>query len=641
MSMWRTILPNDPALHYDNYLHAHISEERAVFDRCYDPYWPCGVDDESGVAFGPWVEEQNPGTLVELRTNAARVRVTLEYIQPCDIHCASQSEWKGTNTTVGSDCYIPACTGCSCAMTCQPTLYVDGRRRDLPATSVRSRYQGVLTLDLLTSTSVGPSHQPERHVELVLPWGGVVQIRNLQLHDEGQLSLRRAPPRRAFTYVAFGDSITQGFCGDTPYPEQVGRLNNWRTINLGWGGLGFRARLGPPIGQIPADLISIALGTNNWPAGPPLCDLGPLLSETVEGIRQGQPDTPIVVLTMFSRGSTAADERTPRGSCQESLEQMRAQLRAEVARRQGLGDRNIYVVEGGPLMPQSGLSDRLHPGSGVAQRLIAKNLNAEFHRLGFATELRCYAERYPDLLAGFCGDDLAQCQWQQLQAHWDDHGVTEGRIMGCGMPPEPPMPPSPPPPPPSALPALPPPGPRPPPPPGLPRGNLHSHSPPPHSPPPGNPKESWSPIAAVSVATDIAGADIAERAASVLALVVPAEFLVGAKRENLLAGLVLGLVVACAACLGCCLLRKRRAGRATAAPTRKPRQRAAPMKKGQRGAAQAKYGQVCSSESSSDDLEMDEAPQQGTKKMKAPKGRTARSYDLHPESCSKSYYRES
>ena len=105
--------------------------------------------------------------------------------------------------------------------------------------------------------------------------------------------------------------------------------------------------------------------------------------------------------------------------------------------------------------------------------------------------------------------------------------------------------------------------------------------------------------------------------------------------------MVLGLVVACAACLGCCLLRKRRAGRATAAPTRKPRQRAAPMKKGQRGAAQAKYGQVCSSESSSDDLEMDEAPQQGTKKMKAPKGRTARSYDLHPESCSKSYYRES
>ena len=632
MSMWRTILPDDTALHYDNYLHAHISKERAVFDRCYDPEWPCGFDDENGVSFGPWVEEQNPGTLVELRTNAARARVTLEYMQPCDTHCADSGAWSGTNTTIGPSCYVPSCAGCSCAMTCQPTLYVDGQRRDLPKTSVKSRYQGLMTLDLLTATSVGPSNQPERHVELVLPWGGVVQIRSLQLHDEGQLSLRRAPPRRPFTYVAFGDSITQGFCGDTPYPEQVGRLNNWRTINLGWGGLIFRNRLGPPIGQIPADLISIALGTNNWPAGPPLCDLGSMLSGTVEGIRQGQPSTPIVVLTMFSRGSYPADERSPRGGCQKSMEDMRAQLRAEVVRRQGLGDRHIYVVEGGPLMPQSGLSDRLHPCSGVAQRLIAKNLNAEFHRLGFATELRCYAKRYPDLLAAFCGNDLARCNWQELQTHWDTAGVKEDRINGCGMPPEPPMSPPPPPPPPSPLPAPTPAAP----------------SPMPHSPPPDNPRESWSPIAAISVATNIAATDITEKAASVLALVVPAEFLVDAKREHVFAGLALGLVTICAACLGCCVLRKRRAGRATAAPTGKPRQRAAPKKgRGQRG-AQAKYGQVCSgSESSSDDLEMEESPQRqprGAKpkaKGKASNGRPARSYDLHPESCSKSYYRES
>ena len=631
--MWRTILPDDTALHYDNYLHAHISKERAVFDRCYDPEWPCGFDDENGVAFGPWVEEQNPGTLVELRTNAARVRVTLEYMQPCDIHCADSQKWTGTNTTIGPGCYVPSCAGCSCAMTCQPTLYVDGRRRELPKTSVKSRYQGMLTLDLLTATSVGPSNQPERYVELVLPWGGVVQIRSLQLHDEGQLSLRRAPPRRPFTYMAYGDSITQGFCGDTPYPEQVGRLNNWRTINLGWGGLIFKAKNGPPIGQIPADLISIAIGTNNWPAGPPLCDLGPLLSETVGGIRQGQPSTPIVVLTMFSRGSSAGDEHSPRGGCQKSFEEMRAQLRAEVVRRQGLGDKHIYVVEGGPLLPQSSLSDHLHPGSGIAQRLIAKNLNAEFHRLGFATELRCYVERYPDLLAAFCGNDLARCKWQELQAHFDAHGAAEDRIMGCGMPPEPPMSPSPPPPPPSPLPAPPPAAPSPPPP--------SPHSPPPHNPPPNNPRESWSPMAAISVATNIAATDLAERTTSLLALVVPAEFLVDAKREYVFAGLVLGLVAVCAACLGCCVLRKRGAGRANAASTRKPRQRASPKKgRGQRG-AQAKYGQVCSSEASSDDLELEDTPRQQPRgaKAKASKGRPARSYDLHPESCSKSYYR--
>ena len=624
--MWRTLLPDDTALHYDNYLHAHISRDRAVFDRCYDPKWPCGVDDAHR-AFGPWVEQQNPGTLVELRTNAARARVTLEYTQPCDIHCATNEEWDGTNTTLGgTNCYVPACTGCWCAMTCRPTLYVDGERRALPITSVKSRYQGVLTLDLLTDTS----NQPERHVELVMPWGGVVQIRSVQLHDDGQLSFRRAPPRRPFTYVAYGDSITQGFCGNTPYPEQVGRLNNWRSINLGWGGLTFqsKARGGGPIGQIPADLISIALGTNNWPGS--ICDLAPLLSETVEGIRQGQPSTPIVVMTMFSRGSFAVDENVRRGGCQKSLEEMRAQLRGEVVRRQGLGDRHIYVVEGGLLLPHSGLSDHLHPGSGVAQRIIAKHLNAEFHRLGFATELLCYVERYPDLLDGFCENVPARCNWQELQEHWDTSGRAEERIMGCPMPPEPPRPPSPLPPPPSFLPAPPPVALSPPPSP--------PHNPPPHNPRPHNSMDSWSPIAAMSFATNIASTDIVTSTTSLLAFVIPAEFLAGPKRD-VLAGLVLGLVALCAAGAACCVRRNRWGEKATAARVRKPRQRAVPSKGRVQRVAQAKYGQVCSSEASSD-LELEEAPQRPSG-VQAKASRSRGHVAMRPsESCSKAYYRE-
>ena len=626
--MWRTILPDDKALHYDNYLHAHISKERAVFDRCYDPLWPCGFDDERGV-FGPVVEEQNPGTLVELMTNAARVRVTLEYMQPCDTHCATTEEWTGTDATVGGECYVPACEGCSCPMTCQPTLYVDGQRRTLPLTSNKTRYQGVLTLDLLAD----PSNQLERHVELVMPWGGVVQIRSLELHDSGQLTLRRAPPRRPFTYVAYGDSITQGFCGSTPYPDQVGRLNNWRSINLGWGGLTFNPRHGPTIGRIPADLISIALGINDW-ATQIVCDLAPLINETVGGIRQGQPSTPIVVMTMFSHGSSAADVTVKRGVCQISMEEMRAQLRGEVLRLQRLGDNHIYVVEGGPLLPYSGLSDHLHPGSGVAQRTIAKNLNAEFHRLGFATELLCYVERYPDLLAGFCENDPAQCRWQQLQEHWDNNGLAEERIMGCPMPPEPPTPTPSPPPLPFPLAAPSPVAPSPPPP--------SPHIPPPHEPPPHSPRESWSAISAMKVATDIATTDITGTTTF-----LTAAFLADPRRDGLFAGLVLGLVVVCVACLGCYALRNCGAGKVTATPIPRPMLRAGARKgRSQRG-AQAKYGQVCSSEAGSEvseDLESEEPPSQKEKprrgraaKEKPPGGRKA---SRPSGSCSKPYYRE-
>ena len=306
--MWRTLAPNDKVLHYDNYLHAHISKDHAVFDRCFDPEWYCGLRRDANEAprgslvIGPWPSLQNPGTLVELRTNAARVRATLEYKATCDVGCPSNSGPPPAGTTAGcagsqcriagSPCYIPGPVEApTCQMSCEPTVYVDGVRQALPAAGLRKRYDGVVTFDLLTTTT-GASTSAERHVELVMPWGGVVQINSLELYDDGQLTYSPAPPRRPFTYLAYGDSTTQGFCGDLPYPDQVGRVNNWRTINLGWGGLVFKPAQGPPIGQIPADLISIALGTNNWPSHT-LCDIGPGLSQTLDGIRAGQPQTPI------------------------------------------------------------------------------------------------------------------------------------------------------------------------------------------------------------------------------------------------------------------------------------------------------------------------------------------------------------
>ena len=73
-----------------------------------------------------------------------------------------------------------------------------------------------------------------------------------------------------------------------------------------------------------------------------------------------------------------------------------------------------------------------------------------------------------------------------------------------------------------------------------------------------------------------------------------------AKREYVFAGLVRGLVAVCVACFGCCVLRKRGAGGATAASTGKPRQRAAPKEgRGQQSTARraarkpAKCGSKC------------------------------------------------
>ena len=73
-------------------------------------------------------------------------------------------------------------------------------------------------------------------------------------------------------------------------------------------------------------------------------------------------------------------------------------------------------------------------------------------------DINCYAQRYPDLVSGFCAGDMAKCVPLELQEHYEESGKAEGRIFACGasgfvasaMPPPPPPPPpraSPPPPP--------------------------------------------------------------------------------------------------------------------------------------------------------------------------------------------------
>ena len=39
----------------------------------------------------------------------------------------------------------------------------------------------------------------------------------------------------------------------------------------------------------------------------------------------------------------------------------------------------------------------------------------------------CYALRYPDLLAGFCGGVPSRCDFAGLLDHWNTHGVELAR----------------------------------------------------------------------------------------------------------------------------------------------------------------------------------------------------------------------
>ena len=55
---------------------------------------------------------------------------------------------------------------------------------------------------------------------------------------------------------------------------------------------------------------------------------------------------------------------------------------------------------------------------------------------GGLAELSCYAERYPDLLGGYCSGMLERCRWSGLKQHWLANGTREQRIFGCLAPPK-------------------------------------------------------------------------------------------------------------------------------------------------------------------------------------------------------------
>ena len=168
-----------------------------------------------------------------------------------------------------------------------------------------------------------------------MPWGAVVELVRLELRGSGwgaRGCCRRR--RRAFVYAAYGDSITHGWCGATPYPELVAARHGWQSVNLGIPGMGaVGGAHGAAIAAVGAQLVSVAIGINDifWCGA-----VGEPLRQTLVGIRARQPRVPLVVVTptpsyMDGKRCTRPDGG---GETREGIrEQVREAVRARVARR--------------------------------------------------------------------------------------------------------------------------------------------------------------------------------------------------------------------------------------------------------------------------------------------------------------------
>lgn len=246
----------------------------------------------------------------------------------------------------------------------------------------------------------------ERDLELWLPYHDHVEL--LELRADAPIT--PIPRREGRRWVHHGSSISHGYRAETStgtWPVVAALRAGAELTNLAFSG---NAMLDPftarTIRDTPADLISLKIGINLISGDVMrLRAFRPALDGFIDTIREGHPDTPIVLVSPIwcepvetvagptiqdparsREWSIAAGDEDDVEAGKLSLQVIRAATSAIVDRRRGDGDRQLHYRDGLSLygaqdaaaMP---LPDNLHPGPDV-QRLIgerfADRILAEF-----------------------------------------------------------------------------------------------------------------------------------------------------------------------------------------------------------------------------------------------------------------------
>jgi lysophospholipase L1-like esterase len=169
------------------------------------------------------------------------------------------------------------------------------------------------------------------------------------------------PAPRLPRWICYGDSIAEGWCASEPagaWPHAVAREHGLDVVNLGYAGSA-RGEIASAeeIAALPAELLTIAHGTNCWartPHGVALFAEG--LRAFLAIVREGHPRTPIVAVSPILR----PDAEGARNRLGATLADLRAAFEAVVRERRAAGD-PIALVPGHALLGRERLPDGIHP----------------------------------------------------------------------------------------------------------------------------------------------------------------------------------------------------------------------------------------------------------------------------------------
>ncbi len=216
-----------------------------------------------------------------------------------------------------------------------------------------------------------------RLVEIWLPHVTECWIASLEIESNATLT-PTAPPHPAL-WLAIGDSITQGMEASSPaltWTSLAARSLGVGLLNTGVGG----AKMDPQAGhikEIPAAVISVAFGTNDWNISKPSSQFESDARRLLDRLQSLHPRTPLLLLTPLP----ALRKGGERNQAGVELERFRETLRTIAAERN-----NLTLVEGTSLVPPDpvAFSDGIHPNdAGMAvfarkiQPFLARSLGLQ------------------------------------------------------------------------------------------------------------------------------------------------------------------------------------------------------------------------------------------------------------------------
>ncbi|MFI1101563.1 GDSL-type esterase/lipase family protein [Streptomyces melanogenes] len=238
------------------------------------------------------------------------------------------------------------------------TFSVWTSERQVAETTVPPAGEALVRLQLRPGTGPFTVHPPQAVASRILALRGI----------GGALRPAPAQPR----WLVHGDSITEGWWSTRPahaWPAVAGRALGLDTVNLGYAGSarGELATAGQ-LASLPADVLTLAFGTNCWSDVP---SSAPLLYETTRAflalVRRGHPRTPLLLLSPLPH---PAAEHTP-NALGATLSALRAAMESAARDRVAGGDNHLHVFPGGDLLTPEDLADGLHPNDEGHRKIAA------------------------------------------------------------------------------------------------------------------------------------------------------------------------------------------------------------------------------------------------------------------------------